>query len=103
MAFLMFGLSSSYEEKMQGILVSNYREMRGEIKRTEPAATQDLEWKLYRKPDAKVIANKEGRFSAALFIPCPAITSYAAFIAFLRSAQRFFIISDMRLLAAALK
>jgi hypothetical protein len=50
-----------------------------------------------------VIANKEGRSAAAPFIPFIAIRSQAAFIAFLRSAQRFFIISEMRLLAAALK
>jgi hypothetical protein len=50
-----------------------------------------------------VIGNKEGRAMAAPFIPFIAIASQAAFIAFLRSAQRFFIISEMRLLAAALK
>ncbi len=64
---------------------------------------QDWELKPTASREASVSTNKEGRLPAAPFIPCPAITSYAAFIAFLRSAQRFFIISDMRLLAAALK
>jgi hypothetical protein len=51
-------------------------------------------------------ANKEGRFIAALFIPyiLPASSlTQAALAALFLSAQRFFIISEIRLFAAALK
>ncbi|HEY2498359.1 MAG TPA: hypothetical protein VGK24_14945 [Candidatus Angelobacter sp.] len=52
-------------------------------------------------------ANKEGRFIAALFIPYLLLPdsslTQAALAALFLSAQRFFIISEMRLFAAALK
>src|SRR5690349_25015477 len=51
-----------------------------------------------------VTANKEGRFAAALFIPfllpLP-LLNQAALAALFLSAQRFFIISEMRLFSAA--
>src|SRR4029077_12461967 len=53
-----------------------------------------------------VASNKEGRFAAALFIPfllpLP-LLDQAALAALFLSAQRFFIISEMRLFAAALR
>src|ERR1044071_1852758 len=53
-----------------------------------------------------VTSKKEGRFAAALFIPfllpLP-LLNQAALAALFLSAQRFFIISEMRLFAAALK
>jgi hypothetical protein len=56
--------------------------------------------------DAHAGTNKEGRCVAALFIPFSStclFTSQAALAALFLSAQRFFIISEMRLFAAALK